>query len=174
MSLNHNYFDMDLTAPDLLPIDDLITDLTCPKDPELVVLKQEIFNLNAKMERLILDSNTQALRVEIERVKRRKLQSSLKQIRGQLLTPCPEIETLKREINERHCYQEAIHYQFDGELTSLRTIMFRGLARMHEALVYLLPHVMLPPGSGHELSIMLDEVSRTIRQFHAYLDVTYV
>ena len=82
MSFNHNYFDMDLTAPDLLLIDGLITDLTYPKDPELVALQQEMFNLKAKMERLILDSNTQALRVEIERVKRRRLQSSLKQIRG--------------------------------------------------------------------------------------------
>ena len=173
MSFNHNYFDMDLTAPDLLPIDDLITDLTCPKDPELVALRQEMSNLNAKMERLILDSNTQALRVEIERVKRRKLQSSLKQIRGQL-TPCPEIETLKQEISERHWYQEAIHYHFDGELTRLRTIMFRSLARMHETLVYLLPHIMLPPDSGYELNVMLDEVSRTIRQFHTYSDVTYV
>ena len=174
MSSNLNYFDMDLTAPDLLPIDDLITDLTCPKDPELDVLKQEIFNLNAKMERLILESNTQALRVEIERVKRRKLQSSLKQIRGQLLTSCPEIETLRQEISERHWYQEAIHYHFDGELTCLRTIMFRSLARMHETLVYLLPHIMLSPDSGYELSVRLDEVSRTIRQFHTYSDVTYV
>ena len=102
MSVNHNYFDMDLTAPDLLPIDDFINDLTYPKDPELVSLQQEMSNLNAKMERLILDSNTQALRVEIERVKRRKLQSSLKQIRSQLLNPCPEIETIKQEISERH------------------------------------------------------------------------
>jgi len=65
MGVNHSYFDMDLTAPDLLPIDDFINDLTYPKDPELVSLQQEMSNLNSKMEQLILDSNTQALRVEI-------------------------------------------------------------------------------------------------------------
>jgi len=75
MSNNHIYFDTDLTAPDLLPLDDFISDLPYIKDPELVSLQQELANINAKIERLILDSNTQALRVEIERVKRRKLQS---------------------------------------------------------------------------------------------------
>ena len=174
MSDNYNYFDMDITAPDLLPLDSFINDLPSAKNPEMISLQQEISNLSAKVERLILDSNTQALRVEIERVKRRKLQSSLKQIRSQLLHPCPEIEIIKQEVNDRHWYQEAVHYQFDGELTRLRTLMFRSLARMHETLVYLLPHVMLPPDNGHELNIMLDEVTRTIRQFHTYSDVSYV
>ena len=174
MNDNHIYFDMDLTAPDLLPTDDFISDLPYIKDPELVSLQQEISNINAKLERLTLDSNTPSLRVEVERVKRRRLQSSLKQVRNQLLHPCPKVETVKQEMSERQWYQDAVNYQFDGELTRLSTLMFRSLARMHEAIVYLLPHVMLPPDNGSEINRMLDEVTRTIRQFHIYYEASYV
>ena len=171
MSDNYICFNKDLTAPDLLPLDDFISDIPCIKDPKL---QQELANINAKIERLTLDSNTQSLRVEIERGKRRKLQSSLKQVRHQLLHPCPEVETLKQELSERQWCQEAVNYQFDGELTRLRTLMFRSLARMHGTLVYFLPHIMLLPDNGREINMMLDEVTRTVRQFHTYSDVTYV
>ena len=41
-------------------------------------------------------------------------------------------------------------------------------------IAYLLPHVMLPPANNHELNQMLDELTRTIQQFHTYYEATYV
>jgi len=168
------FYDMDLAVPNLLPIEDLINDIPYIKDPEIASLQQEIANINARLERITLDSNTQSLRVEVERVKRRRLQTSLKQVRNQLLHPCPEVATMKQEMSEWQQCQDAVNYQFDGELTRLSALMFRSLARMHEIIAYLLPHVMMPPANGHEINQMLDQITRTIRQFHTYYEVTYV
>ena len=52
--MNDNYFDMDITAPDLLPLNSFINDFPSAKNPEMISLQQEISNLSAKVERLIL------------------------------------------------------------------------------------------------------------------------
>ena len=69
MSDNYICFNTDSTAPDLLPLDDFINDIPYFKNPEIVSLQQELANINAKIERLNIDSNTQSLRVEIGRVR---------------------------------------------------------------------------------------------------------
>ena len=168
------FYDMDLTIPDLLPIGDITNDLPLINDPERTSLQQEIINISARLEKLTIDNNTLALRVEIERTKRRKLQTSLKQVRNQLLHPCPDMAIIKQEMTMWQQCQDAVNYQFDGELTHQNSLNFRSLARMHEIFAYLLPHIMLPPVNGHEVNQMLDELTRTIRQFHTYYEASYV
>ena len=168
------FYDMDLAIPNLLPIEDIINDIPHVKDPEITSLQQEIANINSRLERITIDSNTQSLRAEVERVKRRRLQTSLKQVRNKLFHPCPDVAILKQEMNERQQCQNAINFQFDGELARMSSLMFRCLARIHEMIAYLLPHVMLPPANHHELNQMLDEQTRTIHQFHTYYEATYV
>ena len=77
-------------------------------------------------------------------------------------------------MNERQQCQNTINFQFDEELTRMSSLIFRCFARIHEVIAYLLPIVMLPPASDHELNQMLDELTRTIRQFHKYYEASYV
>ena len=85
MSDDYLFYDMDLAIPNLLPVEDIINDLPQINDPKITSLKNEIANINARLENITIDGNTQSLRVEVERVKRRRLQTSLKQVHNTAL-----------------------------------------------------------------------------------------
>ena len=174
MHNDYSLFNMDLAIPNLVPAEVMFDDLPQINDPEITSLKNEIADINARLEKITIDSNTQSLRVDVERVKRRKLQTSLKQVRNKMSNPCPDIAVLKQQMNEQQHYQNTINFQFYGELTCMSSIIFRCFARTHEMIAYILPYVMLPPDNHNELSQMLTELTQTIRQFHTYNEATYV
>ena len=77
----------DTTLPDLLPEDTLlnefrIDDFTTP------LMHSDIAEINRKLEHLTLESNTQGLRLEIEKAKRQRLQTSVRQVKSDLVLPC--------------------------------------------------------------------------------------
>jgi len=101
MHNDYSLFNMDLAIPNLVPAEVMFDDLPQINDPEITSLKNEIADINARLEKITIDSNTQSLRVDVERVKRRKLQTSLKQVRNKMSNPCPDIAVLKQQMNEQ-------------------------------------------------------------------------
>ena len=66
--------------------------------PFTTVTQSDIDALKLKMDNLTIASHTQALQIEVERVKRRKLQSSIRVMRQNSVHPRPEIMSLQQEI----------------------------------------------------------------------------
>ena len=87
----------DPTLPDLLPEDTLVNKFRLD-DFATPLFQSDIVEINRKIEHLTLELNTQGLRLEIERAKRQRLLTSLRQIKHDLALPCPELMALKNEL----------------------------------------------------------------------------
>ena len=75
---------------DLFRIDDLPTPVMHP----------DIIEINRKLEHLTLETNTQGLRIAVERVKRQRLQASVRQVKQDLALPCPDLMVIRNELNQ--------------------------------------------------------------------------
>ena len=60
----------------------------------------DVIELSRKLDNLTIESNTQGLRLEIERAKRQRLQASIRQVRRDLAIPCPELSEIRMELNQ--------------------------------------------------------------------------
>jgi len=151
-------------SDDLFRIDDLIP---MPEHPDIVAISRQL-------ESLTIENNTQALQIKIERMKRRQLRSSLRSMEQVLIRPCSDAASLKQELIATQENQNAINYQFEGDMTTLRALMFRCLTRMHQMMSRFLPHIALPPDDDFELAQMSQEIAQTFHQFHSYYTASYV
>jgi len=134
----------------------------------------DVSTISRQLEDLTIDNNTQSLQLKIERMKRRQLRSSLRSVEQVLLRPCADATSLKHDLIASQEQQNAINYQFDADVTSLRTLMFRCFTRMHQMMAKFLPHIRLPPDDDFELQQMLQEITQTFQQFHSYYSASYV
>jgi len=134
----------------------------------------DIITINRQLENLVIENDTQALQIKIERMKQQRLRSSLRSIEQILLRPCPDAASLKQQLIATQEHQNMINYQFEGDITSMKAMTFRCLTRIHQFISRLLPHVLLPPEDGYELAQMLHEISQTFHQFHTYYSTSYV
>ena len=105
----------DPTVPDLLPEDPILNDLFQIDDLPTLVTHPDIAELNRKLDHLFLETNTQGLRIAVERAKRQRLQATIRQVKQDLSLPCPDITMLKNELDHLREHQNAINYQLDGE-----------------------------------------------------------
>jgi len=126
------------------------------------------------LDNLIIESNTQGLRLEIERAKRQRLQASVRQVRRDLAIPCPELAEIRTELNQFKEFQNVVNYQLDGENARTNTLAFRSLSRICEILAALIPTASLSPESSPEVKILLQELTTTIHHFGVHYAVPHV
>ena len=131
-------------------------------------------SLNSRLEHLSLEINTQSLRIEVERAKRQKMRASLKQLKQEISTPCPDIAPLRQEISVIHENHNATSYHLEGEITRLSTMSFRCFSKMHQILVLLLPHISIPSNECTDVVQLLNEFTRTLHQFHVLYEASYI
>ena len=141
----------DPALPDLLPEGPLFDDLFQLDDPTVAVVHPDIVALNQRLDHLSLETNTQGLRIAVERAKRQKLRTTIRQVRQDMLLPCPDIVSLRHDIETMREHQNAVNCQFDGEITRLNTLTFRCLSRMHQIITLILPCVTMPSDNSYEL-----------------------
>ena len=165
---------MDPALPDLLPEGSLFDDIFPSENPSVTVTHPDIVALNSRLDHLSLETNTQALRIKVERAKRQRLSATVRQVKQNMLLSCPDIASLKDDVEVMQGNQNAINYQLEGEITNMNVMTFRCLSRMHQIITFLLSHVMLPPDNNFELTQMLHELSRTLQQFRVDYSVSYV
>jgi len=138
-----------------------------PEHPDIITISRQLENLS-------VENNTQSLQLKIERMKRRQLRSSLRSVEQTLSRPCPDATSLRQELIAHQEQQNAINYQFEGDVTSLRAITFRCITRMHQMMTRMLSYVALPPDDDYELTLMSQEIAQTFHQFHSYHMASYV
>ena len=163
-----------LTIPDLLHEEPLPSDLFWIDDLLTPITHPDVVELNRRLDHLSLETNTQGLRISVERAKRQRLQATIRQVRQDLSTPCPDIAIIRNEMEHMREYQNAINYQLDGETARTSTLMFRSLSRICKILTVLVPCVILPPEDSPEVGILLQELNRTIQQFGVHYAASYV
>jgi len=164
----------DPTLPDLLPEGPLPDDLFRFDDLTANIIHPDIAVLNQRLDHLSLETNTQGLRIAVERAKRQKLQATMRQVRQDLSIPHPDIVMLRNNMEAMQGHQNAINYQLDGETARTSTLTFRCVSRIYEILVALVSCVTLPSENKYEVNIMLQELKRTIQQFSVHYAVSYV
>jgi len=127
----------DPTLPDLLPEDPMINDLFLIDDLPTPLIHPDIAEINLKLEHLTLETNTQGLRIAVERAKRQRLQTTIRQVKQDLSRPCPDLMMIKSELDHLRAHQNAINYQLDGDNARTNTLSFRSLSHICQILVAL-------------------------------------
>ena len=155
----------DPTLPDLVPEDPIFDDLLRVNDWMTPITHPDVVELGRKLDNLTIESNTQGLRMEIERAKRQRLQASIRQVKRDLATVSPEIVEIRNELKHFKESQNAINYQLNGENARTNTLAFRSLARVCEILTALVSDAPLSPESSPEVKILLQELTTTIQHF---------
>ena len=142
----------------MFPLDDLIVPM--PYD--------EINNLTQKLELLTIDTNSNGLRIEVERAKRRHLQTKIKQTERNLSLASSEITVLRDEIVRLREQQNLINLQLDGDHARTSTLAFRSLSRISQILSTLALRNAPTYEPNSEIEVLLHELDLTIRQFGVF------
>jgi len=156
--------------PDLFSDESPALNIT-PADKDLItMLPSELKAMNDRIERLEIALNTQTLRLELERAKRQKLASIMKQRRYE--TPVTQLEALQQLTETNYIHQEAINYQIGGSIDHLSTVMFRCLSRTQQLLSYALPCIPITPSDHPDVTCLLEEIGRTLQQLCVHQPTT--
>ena len=164
----------DPSLPDLVPEDTILNDPFGLDNLIMPSSQPDIVGIERKLDNMTIDTNTQGLRIEIERVKRQRLQASLRQVKRDLTLMNSEINGLKSELRNFHEIQDSINYQLDGEDTRTNTLAFRCMTRMNEVLSALVSCVILSPETRSEVKTLIQELTTTIQHFSVRYAATYV
>jgi len=164
----------DPILPDLVPEEPIYDEIFKIDDLLMPVPHPDIAELNRRIELLTVEINTQGLRLEIERTKRQRLQSSVRQMKRELTVPCPSLVGLRNELIQFKDQQTAINYQLDGENVKTNTLAFRSISRICQLLAAIIPGAIVSPESSPEMKILLQELSLTVQQFGVHYAASYV
>ena len=164
----------DPVLPELIHEEPIYSELFQIDDLLMPTPHIEINDLNRKFELLTVDTNTHGLRIEVERAKRHRLQSTVKRMRQDLTLANTEILMLKNEITQFRDHQNSINFQLDNDHARTSTLAFRCLSRISQLIsgLALRNAPMSEPDS--EVDILLRELDLTIRQFGIYYQASYV
>ena len=107
--------------------------------------------LNNKIEQLTVDVNTQNLKIELGRLKRRKLGSTVWQLKGDLLSLRQTVEQVQAENN-----------LMKEQIATLSNAFFRThccLSRLHQVLISIV-YIVMPVEEHREVSQLIYKLLR--------------
>ena len=125
MNLTENY-----AAPDLIPDELMFDDLLNLNNTMVPAIPQDIAEWGRKLDLLTVECNTLSLRLEIEKTKRQRLQSTVRQLKRETLPPCPDMLTVKQDLDKFREQQNTTNYMLDGENARTNTLAFRSISRI--------------------------------------------
>ena len=134
----------------------------------------DIIALNHRFDQLFIDTNTQSLRIDIEKAKRQKLNAIVRRLKQNLLSPHPELVKLRQDFETLQNEQNSINYYLEAEIASNSVMTFRGLSRIHQILGIMLPQAPPSVNPNPELNQLLQELTRTLQQFCVEYTTSYV
>jgi len=148
----------DLTFNDLLPVDGLAMPAPYPDFAEW----------GRKIDNLIIECNTLNLRLEVEKSKRQRLQSTVRQLKRDTIAPYPDLTTIQRDLDRFKEQQNTANYVLDGENA------FRSISSICQFLTIMMTGASSYPDATDELNVLLHELSLTIRQFGVHYAASHV
>jgi len=164
----------DPILPDLVPEGYNDNDMFQIEDLIVPMPHDEINNLTQKLELLTIDTNSNGLRIEVERAKRRRLQTKIKQTERNLSLASSEITVLRDEIAQLREQQNLINLQLDGDHARTSTLAFRSLSRVSQILSILALRNAPTYEPNSEIEVLLHELDLTIRQFGVFYQTSCI
>ena len=131
----------------LIPVD------FCPSTDDMTFL-------NNKIEQLTVDVNTQNLKIELEWLKRRKLGSTVRRLKSDLLSLRQTVEQVQAENNMMREQIAALSNTFFSKTTFMIVRTHCCLNRLHQVLISIVPYIVMPAEEHREASELIYELLR--------------
>ena len=164
----------DPALPNLLPEDYLFNELPDINDIPVPNISLDVSELKRKFEQLTIEVNTLNLRLEIERSKRQRLQTIVRQLKRDITAPCPELREIRNDLSKFIEQQNTTNYLLDGENAKTNTLAFRSISLICELIDAMTPGVSISPEALSEVKILLHELALTVQQFGVHYATPYV
>ena len=159
----------DPTLPDLLLPEEPLYDEVFQIDNLLMpTLHPDIAELSKKIESLMIEVNTLGLHLEIEKTKRQRLQTTVRQLRRDRTLSSSDIQILRRELIQLRDQQTSVNYQLDNQNARTNTLSFRSISRIGQILSTLVPNSFLSTETSSELAVLLQELNNTVQHFGVF------
>ena len=163
----------DPALPDLLPEDYLFNDLPNINDMPVPNISSDVSELKRKFDHLTIEINTMNLRLEIERSKRQRLQTIVRQLKRDIAAPYPELLEIRNNLSKFIEQQNTTNYVLDGENAKTNTLAFRSISRICELIAAITPGVSISPEALSEVKVLLHELTLTVQQFGVHYATSY-
>jgi len=152
----------------------MFDDLLHVDNMTIPVMHPDITEWGRKIDNLTIECNTLNLRLEIEKTKRQRLQSTVRQLKRDVIAPCPDLLMIKNELDKFKGQQNATNYLLDGENARTNTLAFRSISRICQLLTAMRPGASVFPEAVSEVDVLLHELSLTVQQFGVHYAASYV
>jgi len=164
----------DPILPDLIPEDYLFDNLPNVNDMPVSYISADVDELRRKFDNLTIEVNTLNLRLEIEKTKRQRLQTSVRQLKRDIAAPCPELLEIRSDLDKFIEQQNTTNYLLDGENAKTNTLAFRSISRIRELMATMTPGISISPEANLEVKVLLHELSLTVQQFGVHYVASHV
>ena len=141
-----------------------------PSEPMSNVTRNKVPKL--QMETLTIDVHTQKLRVMIERTKRQKLETTIRKLKRDFISPRQLSHQLQNDVNNLHSRMSDMQHRYDHKIAQINTTAYRSLARVHQLLITFTPYVPMTVETHVEVSQLNYELYRTIEQLKPHSEAT--
>ena len=169
MNLNGSY-----AVPDLIPEELTFDDLLNVDSMIMPPVLQETAEWGRKIDNLTIEFNTLSLRLEIEKTKRQRLQSVVRQLKREMSPQCPDMLTIKQDLDKFKEQQNTTNYMLDGENARTNTLAFRSISRICQLLTTMMQGTYVSAEAIDEANILLQELALTVQQFGVHYAASYV
>ena len=136
----------------------------CPSSEDVLAFTKQVEHLN-------LEVNTQGLKVEIGKLKRQRLRTTLKRVKQEsirtqriLLQLKNDNDSLKKQLSN----SSNIHA---SEQARLRIMTHCCFSRLHQILISVIPYIQMSAGEHHAVSQLTYELLRAIQQIKSTADL---
>ena len=112
------------------------------------------------MNRLDIDMNTHRLRLELEKMKRRKLRASMNNIKHEIHPNTDKVNRIRHDLSTLQERVGALDTIFNNEMARISSLIYRSLWRIHHLMIKILPYLMMPPDNYFETAQLANELLR--------------
>ena len=130
----------------LSPFDD--PELVCPNitylEPQMIAPSaNDYHSLSSQMDQISVDMNSQHLRSKLEKCKRQRLSSTIRNIEREIATLTSIINQTQTSIAKLNQQIESLQLARNGDLAQLTTVTHRCLSRMHNVLITIILYIIM-------------------------------
>ena len=132
---------------------------------------QDLSQMTDRMNRLDVDMNTHRVRLELEKMKRRKLRASMNNLKHEIHPNTEEVNQLRCDLSTLQERVGALDAIFNNELARISSLTYRSLLRIHHLMITNIHYLTMPPDDYFETAQLANELLRTIHQIHTHCNI---
>ena len=144
-------------------LDELLSESHPISPVPISLLIDDIMNLSKLLDYLTIDLNTQNLTIEIERMKRRRLRRSFRQLKSEVLSL--RHTTIQLQVNNDTLREQisTLSTILFSEIACLTTRVHCCLGLINQVLIVVVPYIGMPEGEHRKIAQILYELLRAVQ-----------